>query len=95
MPIASDVWVEVIRPKEAPSIVASFVLKDQAQGDPAGIGKPFIMEIDGLGEVVFSFVACVKGQAIYSASLPDQAIGQDQSPVRARLVCQEFLREAP
>ncbi len=94
MPIANDIWIEPIRPDEDSSIVASFVLADQTLDDPARTGKPFQMPIEGIGDVAFNFVCCIKGQAIYSASLPDQVGDQDRNPVRAELLCRELLREA-
>lgn len=87
MPIADEVWIEQIRPGEAQSIVASFELARQADGDPVASGQPFLMAIEGLGDVVFAFVCCLKGRSIYSASLRDLESSQGQIPVRAELLC--------
>lgn len=95
MPIANEVWIEQIRPGEAKSIVASFDLSAQSDGDPASMGRPFVITIEGLGALEFSFVCCVKGQAIYSASLADQVSAEGQLPERAELLCSELLRAFP
>ena len=95
MPIANDIWLEQLRPNEAQSIVASFNLHAQPQGDPSSVGLPFIMSVQGIGDLVFGFVCCLKGQAIYSASLADQVSDQGQTPEHAELVCSEFLRAFP
>lgn len=95
MPIAKEIWIETIRPKEGPSVVASFDLYEQGQGDPARTGQAFSMEMEGFGEVVFSFVCCLKGQAIYSASLANLATDLAQTPERAQLLCSELLRASP
>lgn len=92
MPLAKEIWIEKIRPGEEDSIVASFDLFEQAQGDPAGVGKPFAMPVQGIGEVWFQFVCCIKGQAIYSATLPSLEAGQGQSPEPAQLIYRELLR---
>lgn len=95
MPIAQDIWIEAIRPREAASIVAVFALSDQPDGDPARIAEPFVMPIEGFGDVRFSFVACIKGQAIYSASLEGLVRGQVPHPERVELVCRELLTGLP
>lgn len=92
MPIANDIWIEPIRPHEESSLVAAFELSEQPHDDPARTGRSFQMKIEGLGDVVFDFVCCVKGQAIYSASLPDRAGDPDRNPVRAELSSRELLR---
>ena len=93
MPLAKEIWIEKIRPGEEASIVASFDLHEQAQGDPTGVGKPFAMPVQGIGEVWFQFVCCIKGQAIYSARLPNPEADQGQTPEPSRLVYRELLRE--
>lgn len=95
MPIARDIWIEAIRPKEAPSLVAAFDLSDQPNDDPARLAQPFAMAVQGFGEVRFDFVACIKGQAIYSASLEGQEHGQGQPPECAELMCRDLLTVAP
>lgn len=92
MPIASDIWIEAIRPKEAPSLVAAFDLSDQPNDDPARLAQSFAMAVEGFGDVRFDFVACIKGRAIYSASLKGPEHGQGQPPERAELLCRELLR---
>lgn len=92
MPIANEIWIEQIRPEEAPSIVASFKLSDQSSHDTAGRGAPFTTEIVGFGIVVFSFVCCLKGQAIYSASLSNPGSDQGPTPERVELLCSELLK---
>ncbi len=91
MPIAREIWIETIRPRESASIIAAFVLSDQPDGDPARMAKPFVMPVEGFGDVRFSFVACLKGQAIYSASLEGLEQDQGPSPARAELLCRELL----
>lgn len=92
MPIAKEIWLEQIRPGEAKSLVATFDLLDQPVDDPAGEGKPFSVPFNGIGTITFSFVCCLKGQAIYSATLSNQGFGQDQTPERAELLCSRLLR---
>lgn len=95
MPIAKEVWIEPIRPKEQPSLVAVFNLSDQAVGDPSRSGQPFQMDIEGFGDVTFNFICCIKGQAIYSASLSSLAIDRALHPERVELLCRELLRGLP
>ncbi len=91
MPIAADIWIEPIRPNEDSSLVAAFEIAEQPHDDPARTGQSFQMKIEGLGDVAFDFVCCVKGQAIYSASLPNLAGDQDRHPVHAELLSRELL----
>lgn len=95
MPIAHEIWIEQIKPGEARSIVASFELSKQCDGDPAALGLPFMIAIEGIGDVVFSFVCCLKGRSIYSASLEGLVSAPTQIPERAELLCSELLMASP
>lgn len=95
MPFAKEIWFEQIGPEEPISLVAAFDLGEQSKGDPSRHGRPFVMDVHGIGEVVFSFVCCLKGQAIYSASLSDPAVDQGRSPEPARLLCRALLKASP
>lgn len=91
MPIAQSIWFETLRPQEKPSLVAAFDTSQQTADDPARMGDAFVMEVEGLGDVEFHFVACIKGRSIFAAKHPDQECSRGHSPERAQLFCQELL----
>lgn len=75
---ADAVWLEQIRPRAEPTLLVGFNLADHAQDGPVFTGEDIVTMVSGLGGVRLSFLAVIRGRAVFEAteSVPDCSQGQ-------------------
>lgn len=87
---ADEIWIEVIRPGRPPSLLAGFRIGDAPVGSFVEPGVEFQVELDGIGQVVLSPLACVKGLSVYEAIRPGQGLAQDLLQVPVLRLCSKL-----